>query len=152
MPIFTAEQKNRDNRIFSFDFGMFCGILNVGRAQAACSSHKKLALSTFSTKTRSEVTRARGFTQITLSAHLGRLLQMPHWMRIFMAVNAGCGRAIQAAMAVPAFFQRQDLDVPLGWGDLCAISDLSLTVRADETGARYAAASVRPQIQKVRIC
>lgn len=149
MPLFALYQKNRTNRIFSFDFGMFCAILNAGRAQAACSSHKKVAKSTFSIKTRSEVKRAQGFTQITLTAQLVRLLQMPIWMHILRAVDDGCGR--QAKLAAPAFFHWQDLGAPLGWRDLCAISGFSLTVRAEETRAKLAA-FVRPQIQKVRIC
>jgi hypothetical protein len=147
MQIFTAKQKNIASRIFSFDFRMFCVILNVGRSQAACSSHKKVAQSTFSLKTRYEVIRAKGFTQSTLAAVLGRLLQMPNWTQIIDAVDAGFGRAVQAEMAAPALFQT----VVLGWRRLWAMSVFSMTVRAEENRAKLAAC-VRPEIQKVRIC
>lgn len=147
MQVFDAKQKNNTIRIFSFDFGMFCAILNVGRAQAACSSHKKVAQSTFSIKTRSEVIRAKRFTQSTLTAYLGRLLQMPTWARFRDAVNAGVGRAIGAETATPALFHL----LVLGSRPICAISGFSLTARAEETRA-ILAANVRPEIQKVRIC
>lgn len=145
MLIFAPKLDNSSSRIFPFDFGTFCAILNVGRAQAACSSHKKVAQSTFSIKRRSEVTRAQGFTQSSLTEILGRFLQMPVWTRIFDAVNAGFGRDV--AMVAPALFHQ----LVLGRRELCAISGFSLTVRAEETCVKLTA-FVRPEIQKVWIC
>jgi hypothetical protein len=152
MQIVTADQENSANPIFPFDFGMFCGILNVGWTQAAYSSHKRMAKSTFSLKTRSEATRANGFTQSTLNACLVRLLQMSNLTRNYGAVNDGCGRATQAKMAAPALFLAIGWVAPLGWHVLFAICGFSLTVRAEEARARWANAVVRPEIQKVRIC
>lgn len=142
MQIFAPKSDNRLSCIFPFDFGMFCATLNVGRAKAACSSHKKVAQSTFSSKTRSEVARALGFTKLS-ATRLERLVQMPNWSRIFGTVKMGR----DAITVAPALFYK----LTLGWRDLCAISAFSLTVRAEETRARLAA-FVRPENQKVRIC
>lgn len=150
MPILAAKQKNTARCVFSFDFRLFCVILNLGRAQAACSSHKEMAKSAFSIKTQSKVTRAQGFSQSPSAKFLDRLLQVSISKHIFAALAKGFGRAAQAAMAVPAFFHAP-YAMPLGWRDFCAISGFSLTVRAQETRATLAA-FVRPEIQKVRIC
>ncbi len=150
MPILAPQQKNTTRRVFSFDFRMFCAILNLGRAQAACSSHKEMAQSAFSIKTQSKVTRAQGFSQLPSARFLDRLLQVSIWKHIFAALVKGFGRAVQAAMAAPAFFHPTDA-MPLGWRAFCAISGFSLTVRAQEFRATLAA-FVRPEIQKVRIC
>lgn len=150
MLILAPKQKNTASRVFSFDFRMFCAILNVGRPQAACSSHKKMAQSAFSIKTRSKGIRAHSFSQSPSARFLDRLLQVSIWRRIFAAPGEGFGRATQAATAAPAFFHSR-YAMALGWRNLCAINWFSLTVRAQESRATLAA-FVRPEIQKVRIC
>lgn len=152
MSILSQKRNNSLSCIFPFYFRMFCAILHLGRAQAACSSHQKMAASAFSIKTRSEVNRAQGFTNSPFATRLGRLLQMPNWMRILNAMDGVCGRESSADMAAPALFYVRAWGAPLGWSNLCAISGCSMTVRAYETAPRRAAAFVRPQIQKVRTC
>ncbi len=152
MPIAEPVQNYTQGRIFLFDFGTFCAILNVGRTQAACSSHQEMAPSTFSSKIRSEVIRAHNFTQTTLSELLGRLLQMPNQTHLSNVPKSGFGRAVQAAMAAPALFHKLPFGLALGWRDFCAIWGFSLIVRAEKIRANLAVVFVRPQIQKVRIC
>jgi hypothetical protein len=138
-----------ENHDFSFDFSMFCVTVNVGRTQAACSSHKEMASSTFSAKNKTEAktekSRAPKLTFLTLAAQRlqalqGRMADTARWVKMQ-------GRAFWIDLIQPAFFP------PLSFlfCMICSISTYPLTSRVGRR-AVDAADLTRLLMQKVAPC
>ncbi len=134
---------------FSFDFGMFCVKVNLGRTQAACSSHKKMATSTFSakneTEAKTEKSRAPKLTFLTLAAQRLQALEChladtARWVKMQ-------GRVFWTDLVLPAFFP------PLSFlfCKFCSISTVPLTSRVGRC-AVDAAGLARLLMQKGAPC
>ncbi len=150
----APRSQSHANRIFSFDFDMFCGILSLGRTQAAGFSHQKVASSTFSIIKTTKVIRAFCFDILTFAAWprplFGRGLQTPIDAQFFCAAQfvKKFGRTQKAELVASALFHV----LHLGRRVLCGISGSLLTARICRTADTLATRPVCPMIQKVRIC
>ena len=150
----VAKLTEKPMRLFSFDFKLFCAILCQGRTQAAFSSHKKMAPSTFSDIISTKVIRAYLFNILTYAAWLwsllGRGLQTPIQARFFCATQfvKKYGRTQRADKVASALFYVLHLGRRIVW----AISGFPLTAREPWIADALAVQLARPIIQKVRIC
>ena len=150
----VAKSQRTQSLIFSFDFSAFCAMLITGRTQAAFSSHKKVASSTFSVIKTIQAFRAVSFHILTFApwpwSGIERRLQAPIDAPIFGAgqVVKKFRRAQLTKLVRPALF----LGLPLGRRDLWGISAVPMTARINGIAATLAIQLTRPMIQKVRIC
>lgn len=151
----VASAKNTGNRHFSFDFRQFCDNLNAGRTQAACSSHKKMAPSTFSaineTEAETELCRAPRLTFLVWTAQ--RLQALGCLLGHIAHPAKSWGRAVWTDLVLPAFFlTRSFFPIPsFLFRKFSAISSVPLTSRGGRRAA-FAPDCTRPIFQKGAPC
>jgi hypothetical protein len=150
----AAKSQKLQSVIFSFDFRGFYAMMMTGRTQAAFSSHKKVAPSTFSVIRTIKALRAVSLHILTFATWLWSgiewRLQAPIDAPIFGAAQLvkKFRRAHLAKLVRPALF----VCLPLGPRDLWGISAVPMTARVNGFAATLATQLTRPMIQKVRIC